>query len=151
LADAAVLDLLLSGPSSARPDVSGRDFKDTIGLAESGVPSKSEVIDQSGHTGEDSESFAPQADDLQEQSRSANPHSLNLLFQSIFGQMGDLGRGAFSWLAHLGWVSWLIGIAIAAAMAGTVLHKRFRRAPSVAALPTKSAGTPESWWFSFLK
>jgi hypothetical protein len=65
--------------------------------------------------------------------------------------MGDLGRGAFSWLAHLGWVSWLIAIAIAAAMAGTVLHKRFRRAPSVAALPTRSVRTPESWWFSFLK
>jgi hypothetical protein len=150
LADSAVLDLLLRGPSNAGPGVSQLDFKDTIGLAEPGVPSKSVGIDQSGPAGEDNESFAPQTDDLQD-SQTPKAGSLNLLFQRIFDNMGDLGRGAFSGLAHLSWVSWLICIAIASATAGMVLHKRFRRAPSAGALPTKSGRTQESWWFSSLK
>ncbi len=105
-------------------------------------------VQESGAAGSDGKSLSPQTEDLQDASSSSGP--LGLLFQRLLDQVENFGHGLSSWLGNLSWVSWSVGIALAAAAyAGT--RRKWRRAQSPRASLVTSKETVEPWWFPGLR
>jgi hypothetical protein len=115
---------------------------------ESPVETTDTSVQESGAAGSDGKSLSPQSEDLQDATSSSGP--LGLLFQRLLDQVGDFGHGLSSWLGNLSWVSWSVGIALAAAAcAGT--RRKWRRGQSPRVSLVTSKETVEPWWFPGLR